>query len=128
MKISAELQENPYCSIMSYPSMPNNFFLKDSKADKVNPYQKPLALYLRLLKMFALPGSIVIDVTLGTGALEVAALEKSAPDGLHFYSFDINEYQLENAKARLDQVCLLPTSRNNVPCDVEAENQAAAKK
>ena len=108
--------------------MSGNFFIKDINGSKVNPYQKPLALYLRLLKCFALPGSTIIDVTTGSGSLEVAAMEPTAPKDLVFISFEKNKYQASNAVTRFDNVCEIAVDKNNVPVDVEAERMHHEKK
>jgi DNA modification methylase len=122
------LRENPYCSIFPFKSTPGSAFVKDESAQTVNQYQKPLSLYLRLLKMFAMPGTLIIDATLGTGSLEIAALELTAPKDLMFISFERNNYQAKHAQRRIASVCQMPTNKNNVPDDVEYEIQCYNKK
>ena len=85
-------------------------FLKDSKNEIVNKYQKPLRLYLQLLQMFVPPHSTVIDATGGTGSLEIAALEPGAPKGLSFITFENNEYQHGHFARRLENCCKTKSS------------------
>ena len=125
-KINAALSTNPYNDVLSYKSTKEGEFFKDSDGDIVNRYQKPLGLYLHLLKMFALPGTLVLDATCGTGSLELAAMEKEAPSGLEFVAFERNAYQAKNCLARLQQSCCKPTSEHDVMLDVIAETHGNA--
>ena len=112
--------------MLSYKSTTEGQFYKDSDGDIVNRYQKPLGLYLQLLKMFALPGILVLDATCGTGSLELAAMEKDAPIGLEFVAYERNAYQVKNCLARLQQSCCKPTSEHDVMLDVISEIHGVA--
>jgi DNA modification methylase len=125
-RVESDLKENPYCSVIALKSVPTGHFIKDSDSKIVNPYQKPLSLYLRLLKMFAHPDSVILDITCGTGSLEVAALEPTAPDGLMIIAFEKSNYQAEQARIRLGKVTAIPTDKNSVPVDVALEKRNAA--
>ena len=122
--IEYELAQNPYGDLLSYKSTQTAHFYKDVEGKVVNRYQKPLSLYLQLLKMFASPGSVVLDATMGTGSLEVAAMESDAPRGLEFIAVDKNEYQMRNAENRLKAVCTRPTSLADVQVDVVEESRS----
>ena len=125
--VQTDVLQNLYCDVFSYPSLNMTDFWRDTDKKVVNPYQKPLALYLRLLKMFAMPGSTVLDVTCGTGSLEVAALERTAPGNLHIVVIDKNVFQFNECKRRLGSVCVEPVDKNNVQPDVESEDAARTK-
>ena len=122
-EITNELQKNPYGDLVEYKSTQAGHFVKDSDGGVVNRYQKPLSLYLQLLKMFCHPGTIVFDATCGTGSLEVAAMEADAPADLKFISFDKNKYQFEQATYRLQKTCTRPTSTEDLSVDVAEEQK-----
>jgi DNA modification methylase len=124
-QINQELQKNPYGDLLEYKSTQPGHFLKDSSGAVVNRYQKPLCLYLQLLKMFCLPGTVVFDATCGSGSLELAAMEASAPADLKFISFDKNKYQTEQATIRWHKACTLPTSTHDLTVDVIEEEKPA---
>ena len=121
--INADLKLNPYLNQLEFNSLRADLFLKDSEQKVVNPYQKPLALYLRLLKMFCMPGATVLDLTFGTGSLELAAMEPDAPPNLRFIAFEENQYQAMNGFARLQRACVPPTSEESSVPDVKSESQ-----
>ena len=121
--VTHELKQNPYRDLLEYSSVQPNEFFKDIKGNIVNRYQKPLSLYLQLLKMFALPGSVILDATCGTGSLELAALEKDAPANLEFISFDRNKYQIMNALNRLSRSCTKPQALEDLLVDVTDEQK-----
>ena len=105
--VKDELKKNPYCSVLKYNSTPKNHFIKDAENNVVNRYQKPLSLYLQLLKMFAPPGSTVFDFTMGTGSLELAAMEPSAPRELEFVAFERNPDQIKHEQLRLESAYII---------------------
>ena len=113
---------------MSIASTKKGHFVVDVAGQTVNRYQKPLSLYLQLLQMFALPNTVVLDATCGTGSLELAAMEKAAPSGLEFVAFERNRYQYENATTRLESACVKPTSQDDVMLDVDAETHSIVRK
>jgi DNA modification methylase len=45
--------------------------------ETLNKYQKPILLFMKHLSMWALQGSIIIDVTAGTGTTGVCSLRSS---------------------------------------------------
>ena len=96
-------------------------FFKDPQAKRVNPYQKPLGLYLQLLKMYCMPNSTVVDLTFGSGSLELAAMELTAPPGLRFIAFEKNAYQATNGMSRLKAACVPPTDDSNRMPDAKLE-------
>jgi len=122
-RVPTLLAGNPYCQLVTYPSVPTSSFYLDSQKSIVNKYQKPLCLMLQLLQMFAAPGSLVIDATCGSGSLEIAALEPEAPNDLKFISFEKNDYQMKYAKERLANVCgsVDSTKPNEIPLDCRFE-------
>ena len=97
------LGRNPYCDLLKYNSVQSGQFFKTKTGDVLNPYQKPIRLYLRLLLMFVPPNAVVIDATGGSGSLELAALEPSAPANLKFITFEQNPFQFEGLLDRLRQ-------------------------
>ena len=122
IRLESELGRNPYCDVMRHKSTQINHFFKDAANGAiVNKYQKPLGLYLQLLKMFAYPNTLVLNVTAGTGSLEIAALETAAPIGLKFVSFERNAYQSTQMQMRLTKSCIQPTSQDDVMVDVTME-------
>ena len=120
-EISMYLKTNPYVNILEYKSLAANLFYKDKDGNVVNGYQKPLRLYLRLLRMFALPGATVLNLTFGTGSLELAAMETSAPANLRFISFEQNAYQYRNGWDRLKKACVPPSDMAAMLPDAESE-------
>ena len=116
------LAKNPYNDLLSYKSTTDGQFIKDKDNATVNRYQKPLGLYLQLLKMFAAPGALVLDATCGTGSLELASMEVDAPSNLEFISFEKNLYQATNCVARLERSCTKPTSELDVMVDAKSES------
>ena len=121
-----ELRKNPYTNMLQYNGLPGNMFYKDPQAKRVNPYQKPLGLYLQLLKMYCMPGSTVVDLTFGSGSLELAAMELSAPSGLKFIAFEQNTYQASNGVSRLKAACVPPTDDSTVQPDASSEQAVVA--
>jgi DNA modification methylase len=121
--LEGELSRNPYSDVISCPRTVQAHKFKDTKDNAVpcNPYQKPLRLYLQLLKMFVLPQSSVFDGTCGSGSLELAAMEVSAPHDLTFYSYDKNKYQCDNAMSRWSESCLVPKFDHKIMVDVAME-------
>ena len=120
-KVKAELSKNPYADVLSYRSTQTSQFITDDQQNLVNKYQKPIGLYLRLLKMFAMPGALVLDATMGTGSLELAAMEPDAPSKLNFLSVERNSYQHLEARKRLERSCVLPTAPNLCQLDAQEE-------
>ena len=119
--LNTELARNPYCDLMQFRCTQTSHFVKDETSFVVNKYQKPLSLYYQLLKMFAHPGAVVVDMTMGTGSLEIAAMEADAPKGLEFISFEKNSYQFQHARRRLEKACTKPTDAGAVEVDVQEE-------
>jgi DNA modification methylase len=120
---SAALAKNPYNDVLSYKSVQEGQFFKDSSGNIANKYQKPLSLYFQLLTMFALPDSVVLDATCGTGSLELAAMEPGAPTGLSFVSFEKNQYQADHCQRRIERSCTRPTSEDQLMVDMISEGQ-----
>ena len=106
---------------MQYNGLPGNCFYKDADHKVVNPYQKPLALYLQLVKMYCMPNAVVLDLTFGSGSLELAAMEVGAPAGLRFIAFEQNEDQATNGIGRLKASCVPPTDDNSRQPDASSE-------
>ena len=127
-QIEALLAKNPYNDLLSISSTKKSHFYEDREGELVNRYQKPLSLYLQLLQMFAMPGTLVLDATCGTGSLELAAMEKEAPSGLEFVAFERNLYQHTNASTRLQLSCIKPTSEDDVMVDVISETHGIVPK
>jgi hypothetical protein len=119
-KVELELSKNPYNDMLLYNSTQEGQFIKDA-GNVVNRYQKPISLYLQLLIMFALPNSVIVDATGGTGSLELAAMEKTAPRDLTFLSFERNHFQYKNMELRLGKSCVRPTSVATVMPDATME-------
>lgn len=119
--INAYLATNPYSDQLKFKSVTQHHFFKDKDGKTANKYQKPIGLYYRLLKMFAMPSSVIIDATCGSGSLELAAMECDAPNELEFVAFDINAYQITNCVARLERSSIKPTSKHDVMLDATAE-------
>ena len=120
-KVTEELAKNPYSDILMHYGTQIPHFIKDASQETVNKYQKPLSLYLQLLKMFASPGTFVLDATCGTASLELAAMEETAPKKLEFIAFERNLYQAEHASIRLKRSCTKPTSPSDIHVDVVME-------
>ena len=120
-QVTKELSKNPYSNQLLYKSTAERHFIKDEKYQRVNKYQKPIGLYLRLLKMFAMPGALVLDATMGTGSLELAAMEPDAPSRLNFLSVEKNSYQQTGATKRLERSCVIPTAPNLYQLDAQEE-------
>ena len=110
--------------------MQTSLFYKESATagSIVNPYQKPLKLYLQLLQMFVLPGSHVLDLTCGVGSLELAAMEITAPYGLTITAFEKNHYQFDHATTRLKNSCVVPLRVQDIMPDADSEDLAMLKK
>ena len=110
--------------------MQTSLFYKESATagSIVNPYQKPLKLYLQLLQMFVLPGSHVLDLTCGVGSLELAAMEITAPYGLTITAFEKNHYQFDHATTRLKNSCVVPLRLDDIMPDADSEDLAMYKK
>ena len=125
--VNAELAKNPYCDLLEYRSTAECHFTTDVNGKRVNRYQKPLCVYLQLLKMFAHPGATVLDLTMGTGSLELAAMEPSAPRNLIFIAYEKNEYQIKNAELRLIAARIKPTDKAKVLVDVQEELHMSQK-
>ena len=68
------------------------------KETKIHPTQKPVNLYLWLLKEFAKPGDIILDTHVGS-ASSLVACEKA---GFKYVGFEIDQTYYEAAKRRLD--------------------------
>ena len=115
---------------MEFPSLQTSLFYTENStgAQIVNPYQKPLKLYLQLLQMWVLPGSYVLDLTCGVGSLELAAMELSAPANLSIIAFEKSHYQFEHATSRLKGSCVVPTRLEDIRPDAESEDMAMYKK
>ena len=120
--VTKELLCNPYCDQLLYKSVTANAFIKDGQGNIVNKYQKPLSLYLRLLKMFVNPGDLVLDLTCGTAMLALAACEKDAPQHLEIIGLDKNHYQCTNALKNMRFACTRPTAVDHISNDATAEN------
>ena len=124
-QIQADLSLNPYCNVIELPSMRSALFYNDNDNKQVNPYQKPARLYLLLLKLFAFPGSVVLDLTCGVGSLELAAMEITAPRDLRFVAFDKSKYQCDNALTRLAKSCVVASTQDGCMPDVDEEELLA---
>jgi len=126
--VQEELRQNPYNDMLTFNSVSEGQFYKDKGQAVVNRYQKPISLYVRLLKMFAFPGALVLDATCGTGSLELAAMEPDAPSGLQFIAFEKNKYQAEYCTSRLERSCTKPTNKGDILIDATGEKLSAEAK
>ena len=124
--VSDDLRKNPYNNILQYNGLPGNCFYKDADHKVVNPYQKPLGLYLQLVKMYCMPDAVVVDLTFGSGSLELAAMEVGAPKGLRFIAFEKNEYQATHGINRIKAACVPPTDDSTVQPDASSEQAVVA--
>lgn len=70
---------------------------KESGEEKQHPTQKPLRLYRRLLKEYALAGDLILDTHVGSGSCLVACKEL----GFDYVGFEIDKEYYEMAKSRL---------------------------
>ena len=125
-KLKSDLRANMYCSVFEYKRVPSKNFYKDAGQGVVNPYQKPIRLYVRLLKMFAAPGAVVLDCTMGSGSLELAAMESGVPSDLHILAFEKNEYQMTHAHKRLTSAVSKPST--SVPLELDALEEEYTEK
>ena len=124
--IVAALATNPYLELITHRSVAESQKFRDENQNIVNPYQKPILLYLQLLKMFALPGSLIFDATCGSGSLELAAMEPDAPPDLSFIAFDKNAYQADKAVLRWSRSVNVPIKTADVMLSGEIERQTLA--
>ena len=120
-QVMKQLETNPYSDVLKYRSTKSKHYFKDKDDAIVNKHQKPISLYLQLLKMFATPSTVVLDATAGTGTLTLAALELQAPQGLQIVAFERNQYQADNCVQRLERSCITPTSLDGVLVDHQTE-------
>jgi site-specific DNA-methyltransferase (adenine-specific) len=72
---------------------------KDTKAEKIHPTQKPVALLERLIELFTDKGDVVIDPVAGSGSTLVAANNK----GRNVYGFEIKKDFYKNASQWIEQ-------------------------
>jgi len=108
-QIETFLGNNPYNSLW-HEFMPRSLLLRDESRKVVNRYEKSLSFNLKLLTCFAPPNSTVVNLTCGTGSLEVAAAEIFAPGNLSFISIDQNDYQTRQATLRWQSVSFRPNN------------------
>lgn len=66
--------------------------------ERFHPTQKPVALYTRLLQLFANPGDRILDTHVGSASSLIACAEL----GYEYTGFEIDEEYYTRAKARLD--------------------------
>jgi DNA modification methylase len=125
------LNTNPYAQLIQMPATKAHHFFTDKEGNKVNPYQKPLSLYNLLLRLFVQPGAVVVDATTGTGALELAAMERTSPSKLRIVAFEKNTYQFDAASYNLKKAADFTSDNNDeslYTLDLNAERYHPKKK
>lgn len=69
---------------------------------KIHPHQKPLSLYLWILKNYAKPGDKIYDSHLGSGSCRIAAYKM----GFDFYATEIDKEYFNAQDKRFKEECL----------------------
>ena len=69
---------------------------------KIHPHQKPLSLYLWILKNYANPGDKIYDSHLGSGSSRIAAYKM----GFDFYATEIDKEYFNAQDKRFKEECL----------------------
>lgn len=69
---------------------------------KIHPHQKPLSLYLWILKNYAKPGDKIYDSHLGSGSSRIAAYKM----GFDFYATEIDKEYFNAQDKRFKEECL----------------------
>jgi len=77
--------------------------------DKIHPTQKPVELYVQLIKTFAKPGDKIIDTHLGSGSSRIAAYNL----GFEFVGCEIDEDYYNSMEERFRAECLGETRLAN---------------
>ena len=79
----------------------------ESKNNRIHPTQKPIALYMWILKNYAKPGDRILDTHLGSGSSAIAAYRL----GFDFVGIELDKDYFNGASKRLkieqDQMRLL---------------------
>lgn len=73
---------------------------KASQEFKIHPFQKPVELYRRILKLFAETGQSILDTHSGSGSLRIACYEMNMP----FTGFEIDPEYYEKSIERFEKV------------------------
>lgn len=83
---------------------------------KIHPHQKPLSLYLWILKNYANPGDKIYDSHLGSGSSRIAAYKM----GFDFYATEIDKEYFNAQDKRFKEECLgeiiLPSGKKVSDC------------
>lgn len=69
------------------------------KEIRVHPTQKPIILYLELLRSYAKPGDKILDTHLGSGSSRIAAYQM----GFDFTGFELNKDYFDASVKRFEQ-------------------------
>ena len=70
-----------------------------TREERINPAQKPLALMERIVKLFTRPGDVVVDPFAGGGT----TLQAARINGRHYIGSEIRSEQVNKTRARLGQ-------------------------
>jgi len=81
-------------------SLANRGGFKDKR--KFHPTQKPVELYLYLLKTFACSGDRILDTHMGSGSSRIAAFKL----GFDFYGCEIDKEYFDASEKRFKEECL----------------------
>lgn len=73
-----------------------------NKETKIHPTQKPIALYVWLLRKFGFSGAKILDTHLGSGSSRIAAYKL----GMDFYGCEIDRNYFESQERRFKKSCL----------------------
>ena len=95
-----ELAWTSFSKPAKFVSISNRGGVRDK--GKFHPTQKPVALYLYLLKTFARSGDRILDTHLGSGSSRIAAYKM----GFDFYGCKIDREYFEAAERRFQEECL----------------------
>jgi len=71
---------------------------KETGERKVHPHQKPVELYVKILKKYAKPGWSILDTHMGSGSLAIACNKL----GLDITACEIDPHYFNAAKKRID--------------------------
>ena len=65
---------------------------------KIHPHQKPIELYVQILRKYARPGWKILDTHMGSGSSVIACHRL----GLDVTACEIDEHYFQSAKRRID--------------------------
>jgi len=72
---------------------------KETGSSKIHPHQKPLELYVKILKKYAKPGWSILDTHMGSGSSVIACHKL----GLDVTACEIDPHYFKAAKKRVDE-------------------------